>query len=110
MAEKHTGIAELEDFVRQSGNVTTISESMNTNKQEGKMKEAFIRVTSDLNEWIDAIFVVSGKTEKAAREIINSALDQWYDEDTTLTYLEYIEGNLRNNYIIYDVYVNLHDE
>lgn len=44
------------------------------------LKESVIRVQSQLNDWIDCIFVVSKNDEEKARDVLEKAWDSFWED------------------------------
>lgn len=42
-------------------------------------KDACIEVCSDMNEWMDCIFLVNKEDEEAARIVLEKAFDEFWD-------------------------------
>ena len=64
------------------------------------LKESVIRVQSQLNDWMDCVFVVSKDDEEKAKEVLEKAWDSfWEDGDGN-----YLEDKLVNAGIAFDAY------
>lgn len=46
------------------------------------LKESVIRVQSQLNDWMDCVFVVSKDDEEKAREVLEKAWDSFWKMET----------------------------
>ena len=44
------------------------------------LKESVIRVQSQLNDWMDCVFVVSKDDEEKAREVLEKAWDSFWED------------------------------
>ena len=47
------------------------------------LKESVIRVQSQLNDWMDCVFVVSKDDEEKAREVLEKAWDSFWEENNS---------------------------
>lgn len=46
------------------------------------LKESVIRVQSQLNDWMDCVFIVSKDDEEKAREVLEKAWDSFWKMET----------------------------
>lgn len=57
------------------------------------LKESVIRVQSQLNDWMDCVFVVSKDDEEKAREVLEKAWDSFWEDGDGWCYGNYLEDN-----------------
>ena len=69
------------------------------------LKESVIRVQSQLNDWMDCVFVVSKDDEEKAREVLEKAWDSFWEDGDGWCYGNYLEDKLVNAGIAFDAYV-----
>ena len=55
------------------------------------LKESVIRVQSQLNDWMDCVFVVSKDDEEKAREVLEKAWDSFWEDGDGWCYGNYLE-------------------
>lgn len=62
------------------------------------LKESVIRVQSQLNDWMDCVFVVSKDDEEKAREVLEKAWDSFWEDGDGWCYGNYLEdkSNMRS--------------
>lgn len=53
-----------------------------------------IEVCSDMNEWMDCIFLVSKEDEKAARVVLEKAFDEFWDQENEC-YGDWLESKMK---------------
>lgn len=94
-----------------SSDITGISVAITSEKGEGAMnigvevlKESVIRVQSQLNDWMDCVFVVSKDDEEKAREVLEKAWDSFWEDGDGWCYGNYLEDKLVNAGIAFDAY------
>ena len=63
----------------------------------------YIRVHSELNDWMDFVFFVNPWDVVKAVLVLNKAADQWWDENDECIG-DYLEECLKNAGIEYEVY------
>ena len=68
------------------------------------LKESVIRVQSQLNDWMDCVFVVSKDDEEKAREVLEKAWDSFWEDGDGWCYGNYLEDKLVNAGIAFDAY------
>lgn len=69
------------------------------------LKESVIRVQSQLNDWIDCVFVVNKDDEEKARDVLEKVWDSFFLEDGDgWCYDNYLEDKLMNASIVFDTY------
>ena len=90
---------------------TGISAAITSEKGESTMnigvevlKESVIRVQSQLNDWMDCVFVVSKDDEEKAREVLEKAWDSFWEDGDGWCYGNYLEDKLVNAGIAFDAY------
>lgn len=59
------------------------------------LKESVIRVQSQLNDWMDCVFVVSKDDEEKAREVLEKAWDSFWEDGDGWCYGNYLEDKGR---------------
>lgn len=69
-----------------------------------------INVWSDLNEWIDFCILVSDTEFNKAKEIVEIAYSNWWDNDTCETIADYVCRCLTDNGIEHEIYFKEDDE
>ena len=84
-----------------SSGITGISVAITSEKGEGTMnigvevlKESVIRVQSQLNDWMDCVFVVSKDDEEKAREVLEKAWDSFWEDGDGWCYGNYLEDKV----------------
>ena len=94
-----------------SSGITGISVAITSEKGESAMnigvevlKESVIRVQSQLNDWMDCVFVVSKDDEEKAREVLEKAWDSFWEDGDGWCYGNYLEDKLVNAGIAFDAY------
>ena len=68
------------------------------------LKESVIRVQSQLNDWMDCVFIVSKDDEEKAREVLEKAWDSFWKDGDGWCYGNYLEDKLVNAGIAFDAY------
>lgn len=68
------------------------------------LKESVIRVQSQLNDWMDCVFIVSKDDEEKAREVLKKAWDSFWEDGDGWCYGNYLEDKLVNAGIAFDAY------
>lgn len=68
------------------------------------LKESVIRVQSQLNDWMDCVFVVNKNDEEKAREILEKAWDSFWEDGDGWCYGNYLEDKLINAGVVFDAY------
>lgn len=68
------------------------------------MEEVPIQVFSSTNEWIDCIFLVDKDDAKQAAEVLDEAMNRWFDDDSQIPYGDYLEREMDARGIEYEVY------
>lgn len=63
-----------------------------------------IQVFSSTNEWIDCIFLVDKDDAKQAAEVLDEAMNRWFDDDSQIPYGDYLEREMDARGIEYEVY------
>lgn len=58
------------------------------------LKESVIRVQSQLNDWMDCVFVVSKDDEEKAREVLEKAWDSFWEDGDGWCYGNYLEDKV----------------
>lgn len=58
------------------------------------LKESVIRVQSQLNDWMDCVFVVSKDDEEKAKEVLEKAWDSFWEDGDGWCYGNYLEDKL----------------
>ena len=70
-----------------------------------------INVCSNVNEWIDCMFIVDEPDVEKAKEIITQAYDEWWEDDEICnTITDWICKALRENNIEFEVYFKENEE
>lgn len=68
------------------------------------LKESVIRVQSQLNDWIDCVFVVNKDDEEKARDALEKVWDSFWEDGDSWCYDNYLEDKLMNASIVFDTY------
>jgi len=68
------------------------------------LKESVIRVQSQLNDWIDCVFVVNKDDEEKARDVLEKVWDSFWEDGDSWCYDNYLEDKLMNASIVFDTY------
>lgn len=68
------------------------------------LNESVIRVQSQLNDWMNCVFVVSKNDEEKAREILEKAWDSFWEDGDGWCYGNYLEDKLINAGIAFNAY------
>lgn len=68
------------------------------------LKESVIRVQSQLNDWIDCVFVVNKDDEEKARDVLEKVWDSFCEDGDGWCYDNYLEDKLMNASIVFDTY------
>lgn len=68
------------------------------------LKESVIRVQSQLNDWIDCVFVVNKDDEEKARDVLEKVWDSFWEDGDGWCYDNYLEDKLMNASIVFDTY------
>ena len=68
------------------------------------LKESVIRVQSQLNDWIDCVFVVNKDDEEKARDVLEKVCDSFWEDGDGWCYDNYLEDKLMNASIVFDTY------
>lgn len=68
------------------------------------LKESVIRVQSQLNDWMDCVFVVNKNDEQKARDVLEKAWDSFWEDVDGWCYGNYLEDKLMNAGIVFDAY------
>lgn len=68
------------------------------------LKESVIRVQSQLNDWMDYVFVVNKNDEEKARDVLEKALDSFWEDEDGWCYGNYLEDKLINAGVVFDAY------
>lgn len=68
------------------------------------LKESVIRVQSQLNDWIDCVFVVNKDDEEKARDVLEKVWDSFLEDGDGWCYDNYLEDKLMNASIVFDTY------
>ena len=104
-------IFERYGFCTMSSGITGISVAITFEKGADTMnigvevlKESVIRVQSQLNDWMDCVFVVSKDDEEKAREVLEKAWDSFWEDGDGWCYGNYLEDKLVNAGIAFDAY------
>ena len=68
------------------------------------LKESVIRVQSQLNDWMNCVFVVNKNDEEKARDVLERAWDSFWEDGDGWCYGNYLEDKLINAGVVFDVY------
>lgn len=68
------------------------------------LKESVIRVQSQLNDWIDCVFVVNKDDEEKARDVLEKVWGSFWEDGDGWCYDNYLEDKLMNASIVFDTY------
>lgn len=66
-------------------------------------EDVCIEVCSELNDWMDCVFLVSKADKKKAVEILNNAWDDFLDDEDAC-YGEFLEQRMADAGIAYEVF------
>lgn len=58
------------------------------------LKNSVIRVQSSMNEWMDCIFLVSKDDEERAKEVLQKAWDDFWEEGEGWCYGNFLEARM----------------
>lgn len=67
-------------------------------------KDSVIRVQSSSNEWMDAVYLVSKDDEEKAKEVLQKAWDDFWEDGDGWCYGNYLEDKLVQAGIAFDAY------
>lgn len=67
-------------------------------------KDSVIRVQSSSNEWMDAVYLVSKDDEEKAKEVLQKAWDDFWEEGEGWCYGNFLEARLVEAGIAFDAY------
>lgn len=68
------------------------------------LKDSIIRIQSSTNEWMDAIFLVKKEEEEKAKEVLQKAWDDFWEEGEGWCYGNFLEARLVEAGIAFDAY------
>lgn len=68
------------------------------------LKDSVIRVQSSSNEWMDAVYLVSKGDEEKAKEVLQKAWDDYWEEGEGWCYGNFLEARLVEAGIAFDAY------
>lgn len=68
------------------------------------LKDSVIRVQSDTNEWMDAIFLVKKEDEARAKEVLQKAWDDFWESGEGWCYGNFLEEKMIEAGIAFDSY------
>lgn len=68
------------------------------------LKESCIRVQSSTNEWMDCIFLVSKDDEEKAKEVLQKAWDDFWEQGEGWCYGNFMEHRMVEAGIAFDAY------
>lgn len=69
-----------------------------------KIKDTCIRIRSEMNEWMDCIFIVSEEDAVRAEKVLQEAWDSYWEDGDGWCYGNYLEDKLINAGIAFDSY------
>ena len=75
-----------------------------------KIKDTSIRIRSEMNEWMDCIFIVSEEDAVRAEKVLQEAWDSYWEDGDGWCYGNYLEDKLINAGIAFDSYYADHYE
>lgn len=61
-----------------------------------KIKDTCIRIRSEMNEWMDCIFIVSEEDAVRAEKVLQEAWDSYWEDGDGWCYGNYLEDKLIN--------------
>ena len=67
-------------------------------------KDTFIRVYSDLNTWMDCIVRVSDEELDHAKEVLEKAWDEFWEDENEKPYGDLLSSALEEAEIEYEIY------
>lgn len=68
------------------------------------LKDSVIRVQSSSNEWMDAVYLVKKDDEEKAKEVLQKAWDDFWEEGEGWCYGNFLEARLVEAGIAFDAY------
>lgn len=68
------------------------------------LKDSVIRVQSGTNEWMDAVYLVKKDDEEKAKEVLQKAWDDFWEEGEGWCYGNFLEARLVEAGIAFDAY------
>lgn len=68
------------------------------------LKDSVIRVQSSTNEWMDAVYLVKKDDEEKAKEVLQKAWDDFWEEGEGWCYGNFLEARLVEVGIAFDAY------
>lgn len=68
------------------------------------VNEGVIRVYSDMNEWMDCVFIVAADEAEKAKGVLTEAFDSYWEDGDGWCYGNYLEAKLVDANIAYRAY------
>ena len=70
------------------------------------LNASVIRISSEINEWMNCIFLVDKKNEIEAKEVLDKAWDDFWEEKEAWDwcYGDFLEERMKDSNIPYSVY------
>lgn len=69
-----------------------------------ELKDSVIRVQSELNDWMDCIFLVNEEEKEKAMGVLQKAFDSFWEDGDDWCYGDYLETKMVEAGISFDVY------
>ena len=66
--------------------------------------QSCIEVCSDMNEWMDCIFLVDRKDQVRAVKVLSEAFDEYWESNTAECYGDWLESKMKRAGIGYEVF------
>ena len=70
----------------------------------GLLNDRCIRVYSEMNEWMDCIFIVSAEDAERAEKVLQEAWDSYWEDGDGWCYGNYLSDKMIKARISFDVY------
>lgn len=70
----------------------------------GLLNDRCIRVYSEMNEWMDCIFIVSAEDAERAEKVLQEAWDSYWEDGDDWCYGNYLSDKMIKAGISFDVY------
>ena len=69
-----------------------------------RIKDTCIRIRSEMNEWMDCIFIVSEEDAVRAEKVLQEAWDSYWEDSDGWCYGDYLEDKMIKAGIAFDSY------
>ena len=69
-----------------------------------RIEDTCIRIRSEMNEWMDCIFIVSEEDAVRAEKVLQEAWDSYWEDGDGWCYGNYLEDKLINAGIAFEAY------